>query len=217
METARAFAEEINAEQVALNIDPNKIVPGVNIKDDEDANNRQRIRRAILDGDIDRALKLTKRDYPAVLEQNEQVYFRLRCRKFIEMIRREAEHNSLLERKNQPKHQLRGDDDDDDMIEIDTWDDRMDTEDGVDDTVVNKLSHEALAYGIELRSEFSNDPRKEVSKHLDEIFALMAYPNPHKVKEVAHLLDASARVAVAEELNSAILSRWSVFLWWLAC
>lgn len=203
---------------MALNLDPNKSVPGINIKDDEDANNRQRIRRAILDGDIDRALKLTKRDYPMVLEQNEQVYFRLRCRKFIEMIRREAEHNSLLEKKSSSRY--RHAEDDEDMLESDTnsWDDHMDTEDGIDSSVVSKLSHEALAYGIELRAEFHNDPRNEVSKHLDEIFALMAYPNPLRVKEVAHLLDAGARVGVAEELNSAILSkclaRW---LWWLAC
>lgn len=142
-----------------------------------------------------------------MLEQNEQVYFRLRCRKFIEMIRREAEHNSLLEKKNSSRY--RHAEDDEDMLESDTnsWDDHMDTEDGIDSSVVSKLSHEALAYGIELRAEFHNDPRNEVSKHLDEIFALMAYPNPLKVKEVAHLLDAGARVGVAEELNSAILSK----------
>ncbi|KAK1829062.1 SPRY domain-containing protein [Podospora conica] len=207
VETARAFAEEINSEQVALNLDPNKSIPGINIKDDEDANNRQRIRRAILDGDIDRALMLVKRDYPKVLQQNEQVYFRLRCRKFIEMIRREAEHNSLVDRRRKSRYNHPTEDDDEDMMGSDTnsWDDRMDTEEGTDSTPVSKLSHEALAYGIELRAEFQNDPRKEVSKHLDEIFGLMAYPNPLKEKDVAHLLDVGGRVGVAEELNSAIL------------
>lgn len=160
---------------------------------------------------------LTKRDYPTVFEQNEQVYFRLRCRKFIEMIRREAEHTSLLEKKNSSRD--RHGEDDEDMLESDTnsWDDHMDTEDGVDSNVVSKLTHEALAYGIELRAEFNNDPRKDVSKQLDDIFALMAYPNPLKVKEVAHLLDATARVAVAEELNSAILRRLYVFPWRFVC
>jgi Ran-binding protein 9/10 len=42
VETARAFAEEIHAEKKALTIDPNTVVEGINIKDDEDANNRQR-------------------------------------------------------------------------------------------------------------------------------------------------------------------------------
>jgi len=195
---------------VALNLDPNKQIEGINIKDDEDANNRQRIRRAILSGDIDRALKYTKSYYPSVLTENEQVYFRLRCRKFIEMIRKEAELNLLIDKKSVSR--ARQGEDDEEMLEADghsTWEDQMDTEDGVDSTTLSKLSRDALDYGMELRSEFHADPRREVSKHLDEIFALMAYPNPLKVKEVAHLLDGTGRVAVAEELNSAILSKSS--------
>jgi hypothetical protein len=206
VETARAFAEEIHAEKQALNLDSSKEIEGINIKDDEDANNRQRIRRAILNGDIDRALKYTKSYYPKVLPDNEQVYFRLRCRKFIEMIRKEAELNLLIEKKSTAR--ARQGEDDEEMAEADaqsSWEDQMETEDGTDSAVLKKLSHEALQYGMELRAEFSNDQRREVSKHLDEIFALIAYPNPLKVKEVAHLLDGTGRVAVAEELNSAIL------------
>jgi Ran-binding protein 9/10 len=210
VETARAFAEEIHAEKQALNLDASKEIEGINIKDDEDANNRQRIRRAILNGDIDRALKYTKSYYPKVLPDNEQVYFRLRCRKFIEMIRKEAELNLLIEKKSTAR--ARQGEDDEEMAEADahsSWEDQMETEDGTDSAVLKKLSHEALEYGMELRSEFNNDPRREVSKHLDEIFALIAYPNPLKVKEVAHLLDGTGRVAVAEELNSAILSKFT--------
>ncbi|KAK3370267.1 hypothetical protein B0H63DRAFT_528000 [Podospora didyma] len=217
VEAARAFAEEIHAEKTDLNLDKNELVEGINIKDDEDANNRQRIRRAILDGDIDRALKYVGRFYPTVLKENEQVYFRLRCRKFIEMIRKEAELNLLLDKKVPVKQRYHGEDDEE-MLEADNssshWDgdDRMDTEDGNDAGAVSgegggisKLMREALAYGMELRTEFHEDPRREVSRALDEIFALIAYPNPLKVKEVAHLLDGTGRVAVAEELNSAIL------------
>lgn len=42
VDTARAFASEIQAEKQALCLDPNEKVPGIDIKDDEDANNRQR-------------------------------------------------------------------------------------------------------------------------------------------------------------------------------
>jgi Ran-binding protein 9/10 len=49
---------------------------------------RAEIRAAILDGDIDKALKHTNAYYPTVLQENEDIYFKLRCRKFIEMIRR---------------------------------------------------------------------------------------------------------------------------------
>jgi Ran-binding protein 9/10 len=211
VETARAFAEEIHTEKKALSLDDTEI-EGINIKDDEDANSRQRIRRAILEGDIDRALRYTNEYYPHVLKDNEQVYFRLRCRKFVEMIRKEAELNQAIKKRGMtPKRYSSALEDDEEMTEADessTWGEEMDTEDGLDGgVVVSKLSQEALLYGQELRSEFHADPRREVSKHLDEIFALIAYPNPLEVKEVAHLLDRTGRVAVAEELNSAILRK----------
>jgi hypothetical protein len=46
------------------------------------------IRSAILEGEIDKALKFLNTYYPHVLEreENRDVYFKLRCRKFIEMI-----------------------------------------------------------------------------------------------------------------------------------
>ncbi|KAK4104278.1 SPRY-domain-containing protein [Parathielavia hyrcaniae] len=233
VETARAFAEELQEEKKALRLTAEEPVPGINIRDDEDAHNRQRIRRAVLEGDIDRAMRYTDTYYPAVLRENEQVYFRLRCRKFIEMIRREAELNMQLEeqRRNSrrgARNEARAGDDDDDgddeeMLGAGTTtttgggqnDHDLDmamAEDGAgaggDDAAaagVSKLSQELLAYGMELRAEFKGDPRRETARQLDEIFSLIAYPNPLKVKEVAHLLDGSGRVAVAEELNSAVL------------
>lgn len=44
VETARAFAEDMKVQKEALNLDPNVSVAGINIRDDEDANNRQRKR-----------------------------------------------------------------------------------------------------------------------------------------------------------------------------
>jgi hypothetical protein len=229
VETARAFAEELQAEKAALRLDPNEPVQGINIRDDEDAHNRQRIRRAVLEGDIDRAMQYTNTYYPSVLRDNEQVYFRLRCRKFIEMIRKEAELNMLLEQQRRGSHrpppsEQTDDTFDEEMLEAEMattatgggvpQDSDMDMtmgEDGIGagagaDAGLSKLSQDVLAYGMELRNEFSADQRQETARHLDEIFALLAYPNPLKVKEVAYLLDASGRVAVAEELNSAVLS-----------
>ncbi|KAJ9156493.1 SPRY domain-containing protein [Pleurostoma richardsiae] len=202
VETARAFAEEIQSQKKALSLDPNEDIEGVNITDDEDANNRQRIRRAILEGDIDRALKFTNAYYPQVLKDNEQVYFRLRCRKFIEMIRREAEL-TILDEKRSNGHFNGGAVEDMELDEDSAaWEEKMDADDQAE---LGDLTQETLAYGQALRAEFNDDPRREVSKALDEIFALMAYQNPLKEKEVSHLLDRKGRVAVAEELNSAIL------------
>jgi Ran-binding protein 9/10 len=224
IETARAFAEEVQAEKRALTLDANAAVKHINVSDDEDANRRQRIRRSILEGDIDRALKLTTAYYPQVLKENGQVYFRLRCRKFIEMIRRDAES------KNSGKTMTNGNDRngnhaqdsgrDDQSMELDgssAWEVQMDdTDDGTEEVLLNNGTSnghqnglgglpDAIAYGRELRAEFGGDQNKEVEKTLDEVFSLVAYPDPWGQPEVAHLLDRSGRVAVAEELNSAIL------------
>ncbi|ORY68750.1 SPRY domain-containing protein [Pseudomassariella vexata] len=211
VESARAFAEEIHAEQEALTIDPDAHVEGINIKDDEDANRRQRIRRAVLEGDIDKAHKYTNTYYPEVLKENEQVYFRLRCRKFIEMIRKSAEVNQNNNNNNGISKQSNGRSIDDNPNEMDLdengYSDQMETEDGPYHSASDQdaLLNATIEYGRVLQEEFKDDPRREVSKALGDVYALLAYPNPFEVKEVAHLLDRRGRVAVAEELNSAIL------------
>ena len=98
VETARAFAEEVHSEKKALSLDPNAIIEGVDVKEDEDAGHRQRriivvcadsnadletgIRKAVLEGDIEKALKYTHAFYPNVLKDNEHVSFRLKCRRY---------------------------------------------------------------------------------------------------------------------------------------
>jgi Ran-binding protein 9/10 len=52
------------------------------------------IRSSILEGDIDKAFKHTTAYYPHVLEDNPEIVFRLKCRKYVEMIRQCSElHN----------------------------------------------------------------------------------------------------------------------------
>jgi hypothetical protein len=91
------------------------------------------------------------------------------------------------------------------------WD-RMDTEEGSDNQMdYNQLLQDTLNYGAGLQAEFKDDPRREVGKALEDAFALMAYQDPLSHKEVAHLLDPNGRVAVAEELNAAILCEYFSF------
>ncbi|CAK7199016.1 hypothetical protein SEUCBS139899_001684 [Sporothrix eucalyptigena] len=218
VDTARAFAKEVQAEKTALNIDADRPMRAYNVADDEDANKRQRIRRAVLEGDIDRAIALTTEDYPGVLENNEPVQFRLKCRKFIEMIRKEAELNLVTggnskgasngngasadagadgaARANGHSHQ--GIDVDDIMMVEDDSDGQVRPEG-------RALVNEALKYGQTLQTEFMSELRPAIQKTLNEIFSLLAYANPLKQPEVAHLLDQRGRVAVAEDLNAAIL------------
>ena len=50
------------------------------------------IRTAILEGLIDEAISLTDRHYPGVLNEYPLIYFRLKCRKFVEMMRLSTEY-----------------------------------------------------------------------------------------------------------------------------
>lgn len=215
VETARAFAEEVHSEKKALSLDPNAIIDGVDVKEDEDAGHRQRIRKAVLEGDIEKALKYTHAFYPNVLKDNEHVSFRLKCRRFIEMIRLGAEmqnstHSNGVKKSNGHNGDwydevAQGMDLDDHQSQANNWD-RMDTEDSTENHMeYQRLLQDTLKFGQDLQAEYKDDPRREIGKALEEAFALMAYTDPLNAKEVAHLLDPSGRAAVAEELNSAIL------------
>jgi hypothetical protein len=233
VETARAFSGELEAESRALQNGENSRFRDFGAEEDLDAVNRQSrswfrnsldehrfdgrsigIRVAILDGDVDKALKHTNAYYSHVLQDRPQIYFRLRCRKFIEMIWRCSELNTgssekrgsatnghsgdLYEDVFEPDMEL-----DDHLNGHDDWD-QMETEEADNTMKYHTLLQETLEYGQELQLEFREDGRREVKKALEETFSLLAYEDP-KTSVVAHLLEPSGRVPVAEELNSAIL------------
>jgi hypothetical protein len=88
--------------------------------------------------------------------------------------------------------------------------DRMDTEEPRDNQLeYGQLLADTILYGQDLQAEFKDDPRREVTKALNDAFALLAYLDPLSEKEVAHRLDTNGRISVAEELNSAILRKFN--------
>ena len=172
------------------------------------------IRAAILDGDIDRALKLSNVYYPHVLDDNRPIYFRLRCRKFVEMIRQGTEildGSTSKQPKSMNGHSIAASDDDfepemdidEQMNSADDWD-KMETEEIDSGLKYQGLIDLTLSYGRELKHEFRNDHSKSVENAFRDIFSMFAYEDPRK-SPTAHLLDQAGRVPVAEELNSAIL------------
>ena len=229
VETAKAFAGEVRSEANALRSGSNTTLNTFEIEDDLDAVNRQRmdykfyywidllnanewieIRAAILDGDIDKALKRINAYYPDVLRNNHKINFRIRCRKFIEMMRQTAElRKASTERR--PKGMTSHSNDifeqamelDDRMSNNDDWD-RMDTEEADNDLKFEDKMKETVLYGQDLKYEFKDKQNKEVKDFLQEMFAMFAYEDIWK-SPTAHLLEQSGRVVVAEELNSAIL------------
>lgn len=236
VETARAFSDEVVDEARALASDGEAEIPYLAAVEDVDAIHRQKIRTAILEGDIDKALKHTTAYYPSVLRENENIYFKLRCRKFIEMIRRCNELNpqyhqsSTQSSRRYPGHvpntrNSTTTDEYDFEMELDeqlgvhnstpSWenkdededdDDALEDEDDAEDKEAQylQLTDETIKYGMELKSEFANDPRREIKRALEDTFALIGYENPRE-SSLAPLLDVAGRVPVAEELNSAIL------------
>lgn len=92
-----------------------------------------------------------------------------------------------------------------------SWDNKdqdgdLDDEDDIEDkeAKLQQLTDATITYGMELRAEFANDPRREVKRALEDTFALIAYENARE-STLAPLLEIGGRVPVAEELNSAIL------------
>ncbi|KKY22817.1 putative ran-binding protein [Phaeomoniella chlamydospora] len=208
VETARAFAKDRRAQNTALTHINQEASQDVEVEDDIDAINRQRVRVAIMEGDIDKALKLTNAFYPHVLEESPQIVFRLKCRKFVELIRRYSDlqyktsgkMGKASNRANGVSDVFEQDMELDDQTDSAAWD-GMDTDDT--DHLRMALLQEAMAYGQILQREY-RDERREFKKALEDIFSLMAYDDA-KASLHGHLLDSSGRVPVAEELNSAIL------------
>ena len=174
------------------------------------------IRKAILEGDIDKALKLTNTFYPQVLSDNPQIYFRLRCRRFVELMRQSTEILDASHHKGNKSmngHATAISDDgfdpemdlDEPMRDGDDWD-NMDTEEPDANVKYDAHLTQMIQYGQELRKEFQHDQSKNVTETFKEMFSMFSYPDPRK-SPLGKLLDSSQRDPVAEALNSAILGR----------
>ena len=159
------------------------------------------IRTAILDGDIDKAFKHTNAYYPKALQENPQIQFKLRCRKFLEMMRRCSEISPSFSSSfsASASKQLNGAND---MEVDDEKEGRMEQ--------FNQLLTEAVQYGQQLRIDYPSDENGGDKKFCDDIFSLVAYPDPWNSVH-GHYMDTAGRVGVAEELNSAILGENPLF------
>lgn len=237
VETSKAFAADVRNRATPLATSSSDS-PSPGGEDDLHTMNRQKIRRAILDGDIDKALKYTHTFYPLVLQdkRNEDIYFQLRCRKFVEMMRRYSE----LQVAGTAESGSNGHDDSlDNQMELDDQLNResmrqnlqhVPAEEDVDmETSTSSLPKSglmksndyltaALQYGQELQAEFGGDNRPATKEKLREMFAIMAYVDPRE-SIVGGLLDKRGRVSIAEGVNGAILGKpeFMSSLWLSTC
>lgn len=171
------------------------------------------IRRAILSGDIDQALRITGENFPTVLVENPDIVFRLKCRKWIELISKTTDSNTRKPITEHDRESGNGAEKaaniDDDFVQDMELDADTQTNGARESTNSdNNMQHdqllqEVMLYGQELHREFQNEDGDH-AKALQDIFSLVAYNDP-KESVHGHLLDPSGRDTVAEELNSAIL------------
>ncbi|ORY76971.1 concanavalin A-like lectin/glucanase domain-containing protein [Protomyces lactucae-debilis] len=191
VESARAMADDVAAQTNT---------PAQYPKEDTDALYRQRIRNHLVAGRVDEALALTNSLQANLLSANSALAFKLKCHKFVEMLRRVSTDKSaedlsgsgLLSEKhaNGTKEKK-----DVDMAEVGDMDGQGST-----------ALEEVLAYGQQLDAEYteSNSLTTEQRQHLSDVYSLLAYADPQSSPN-AHLFNLNLRVELAEEINSAIL------------
>lgn len=93
VDSVHAFADDVQKEILAFSnarVDNGNNANSYSEQDmheDLETVNRQKIRVAVLEGNIDRALKLTELFFPKAFEDNPEIVFQLKCRKFVELMR----------------------------------------------------------------------------------------------------------------------------------
>jgi Ran-binding protein 9/10 len=187
-----------------------------------------------LEGDIDRAFKHTTAYYPHVLEDNPEIVFRLKCRKYVEMIRLCSEMhdpapppdtpNTFSSKATTDGHTDVFDEDmdldDENDNDNDNESDSFQTTNTSNGTVEQEAEEEHDNFGTDpakyeelLQQAMAygqtlmreyRDEKREYRKTLEDIFSLIAYDDA-KASVHGHLLETGGRAQVAEELNSAIL------------
>lgn len=162
---------------------------------------------------------MTHAHFPSVLSGNPQIVFRLKCRKWVELISKMTELNARKPLNQASKNVSNGFGRDSAVEDSFAQEMELDEQQHGDNQLngtekatnaenaaqYDRLINEAMEYGQNLQREY-RDEDGEYAKTLQDIFSLVAYNDP-KGSVHGHLLDPSGRVAVAEELNSAILGK----------
>jgi hypothetical protein len=176
-------------------------------------------------------LKETERHYPAVLEQEEGlILFKLRCRKFVELILEASEMKKRLkegdeaEREGEGEDEVRGrrmDIDDDLSFPIPSTSTNGYAPSAVIPIKGGKHSArgnhavsqyegaltKAISYGQTLHADYTGDKRPEVQMIFGRTFGIVAWDDPIEAGgEAAEVAGHEARITLASELNQAILS-----------
>lgn len=179
VESARVMAKDV-AVQTGGAVD----YPAI----DTEASYRQQVRNSIVEGDIDAALATLEDKWRPVLEKDQELLFKLRCQKFLEMVRRASVSPQLATSGTEIAGNGRAEADVA-MSDAGAADDEHTLADAID-------------YGRTLQGQY---PESTHASALREIFSVLAYDDPHE-SPLAELLHDDGRTRLAELVNGAILT-----------
>jgi len=197
-----------------------------------DIEKRTGIVNSVINGDIDTALENIRKQYPSVLDAEDGlIRFKLRCRKLVELILETSEIKRRIGGKENEgsfadflrtsgTRQIS----DGDSMNMDVDDDAFSFADSAylptnhlskSNTFTSRTSvgfEAALTKAIEYGQSFNNDYKLEKRPELRQMFeqasSVIAWDNPLEVGgDVAELAGHEARIALANEVNEAILSK----------
>ncbi|KAH9486651.1 Ran-binding protein 10 [Psilocybe cubensis] len=199
---------------------------------ENDTQTRTNVVNLVLSGNIDSAIDSLREHYPSVLEVHDQLFlFKLRCRKFVELILETAEIKKKMSALRTREAEILKDDD----TVQNAW-----VEEGMDIDVDDHLAppshsgihfHEtpntfeimnpgsvaassqyesalnaALLYGQTLSNDCQSETRPELQQLFKQTFGIVAWEDPLEAgSPVATLVGHEARVVLAHEINEAIL------------
>lgn len=198
---------------------------------EDDIERRTRVVDAVIRGDIDLAISETEKYHPSVLKAEEGLMlFKLRCRKFVELILQTAamkrELDAMEERREMHashsyadgegfEESMDMDIDDDQIRETPVQVEPMSKGAGkrrAESGLVSAAQYEAalnaaIEYGKALRTDYKADTRPGVQQLLTQTFSIIAFHDPLGQRgEIANFVSADVRTQLAGELNQAILS-----------
>ncbi|KAF5311882.1 hypothetical protein D9619_003081 [Psilocybe cf. subviscida] len=199
---------------------------------DSDIESRTNIVNSVLAGDIDNAITSIQTHYPSVLEADDHlILFKLRCRKFVELILETTEMKKKMKRLREKETEKRKEAE---VAAHDGWmDEDMDMDvdedatgplgrytpqgsalglDGEGNTAASIATqyeaalNAAIMYGQQLSNDHQSDPRPELQQLFKKTFGIVAWEDPLEAGgPTAELVGDEARAALAHEINQAIL------------
>ncbi|KAL0950475.1 hypothetical protein HGRIS_007287 [Hohenbuehelia grisea] len=204
---------------------------------EHDIEQRTRIVNSVIEGDIDLAFSETREHYPSALDQEDGlVLFKLKCRKFIELVLEATELKKRLNKR--PVMVDLADDDGVMVMDIDGEEQspsplppdtngfasgngsplrrdnsaspaRRDWRSPSTIAQCEAALTKAISYGQALTNEYKAKGRSDVEALLKQTFSIVAFNDPlEEGCPAADIAGQEARVALANELNQAILSKF---------